>query len=92
MKHYLRSGPVLAVLLKSETKIEPDLGVRSTVIKNAIDTIEAYQLYISYCPLFARILFQWSMVAPNNFCIKPVGGGSKILHYFFKIKKSMLRF
>ena len=57
------------------------------MIKNAIDAIEAYQLYISYYPLFAHILFQWSMVAPNNFCIKPVGGGSKILHYFFKIKK-----
>ena len=29
MKHSLRSGPVLAVLLKSETKIEPDLGLEA---------------------------------------------------------------
>ena len=29
MKHYLRLGPILAVLLKSETKIEPDLRLEA---------------------------------------------------------------
>ena len=66
MKYYLRSGPILAVLLQSKTKVEPGLRpVRSTVIKNAIDTTEVYQLYITLLPTICLLLFQSLWLYPK---------------------------